>query len=69
MRTRAQRRYRRNGYTHEMTPLRPQKDGELRLSYLIGKSGSWRAERSFGLMIGMPVRPICTQFLHNGRKP
>lgn len=69
MRTKAQRKWNRKGYSHEMVPLRPQNAGEPRLSYLLGRSSSWRAERGFGLLIGMPVRPICKQFMHNGRKP
>jgi len=69
MRTKAQRKWIRKGYSHEMIPLRPERSERTRLSYLLGRSASWRAERGFGLLIGMPVRPICKQFIHNGRKP
>lgn len=69
MRTKAQRRYIRKGYRWEMIPLRPNNPGEPRVSYLIGAGSSWRAERGFGQLIGMPIRPICKQFIHNGRKP
>jgi hypothetical protein len=68
-RTRAQRRWRRKGYTHELIQLRSDVPGKPRLSYLIGSQESWRQQRKFGLLIGMPVRPVCQQFLHNGRKP
>lgn len=69
MMTRAQRRWARKGIRYEMIPLRPQHPGAPRYSYIIGTQESWRTQRSFGRMIGMPVRPICKQFIHKGRKP
>ena len=70
MRTKAQRRWARKGVTHEMIPPRPlpYMNGK-RYSFLLSPSESWRAQRSVGLMLDMPVRPICKQMVHNGGKP
>lgn len=70
MRTKAQRRWIRKGHTHEMIPPRPlpYMNGK-RYSYLLGAHESWRQQRSVGLMLDMPVRPICKQMIHNGGKP
>ena len=68
-RTNAQRRWIRKGYTHEMIPLRPQHGGQRRYSYLVRASEDRRAGRELAEIIGMPYRPICKQFIHNGRKP
>ena len=68
MRTKAQRRWMRKGYTHEMIPMRPL-NGNQRISYLISPSESWRAQRNLRRLIDMPVRPICKQMIHNGGKP
>lgn len=69
MNTKAQRRWGRKGIKYEMIPLRPQHKGSPRYSYVLGAHESWRAQRNLGKMLGMPVRPICKQFIHNGRKP
>lgn len=66
-RTKAQRRWNRQGYTHEMIPLRPW--GDHRFSYLVSPSESWRASRWQGELLGMPVTPIAKVYIHNGKKP
>lgn len=68
-RTKAQRYWRRKGYTHEMIPLKPQHEGKPRYSYLVRASEDRRAGRELAELMGMPYRPICKQFIHNGRKP
>ena len=68
-RTKAQRRWRRKGYPYEMIEMVTSVPGEPRLSYLLASWENWRAQRAFGRLIGMPVRPVCKQFIHNGRKP
>jgi hypothetical protein len=68
-RTKAQRRWRRKGYTHEMIPLRRPKPGQQRYSYLVRASENRRAGRELAEIMGMSYRPICKQFIHNGRKP
>lgn len=68
MRTRAQRRWIRKGHTHEMIPMRALY-GARRFSYVLGAHESWRQQRGTGLMLDMPVRPICKQMIHNGGKP
>lgn len=68
-RTKAQRRWIRKGYTHEMIPLRPQHGGTQRYSYLVRASEDRRAGRGLAEILGMPYRPICKQLIHKGGKP
>lgn len=68
MRTKAQRRWIRKGHTHEMIPLR-ELFGSRKFSYVLGAHESWRQQRGTGQILGMPVRPICKQMIHNGGKP
>ena len=68
-RTRAQRRWAKKGITHELIPLKPLYADKPRISYVLGPHESWRAQRSFGRMINMPVRPICKPMIHKGGKP
>lgn len=48
-----------------MRPL----DSGIRYSYLIHARENWRSQRELANLMGMPIRPICKQFLDNGRKP
>lgn len=69
-RTKAQRRWIKRGYTREMIPLRPQHGGRDRYTYVLRASEDWRSQRGFARdVLDMPIRPICKQFIHNGRKP
>lgn len=68
-RTKAQRKWIKLGYPREMIPLRPQSIPGYRYSYLLGASEDWRSQRYFARQIGMPIRPVCKQFIHKGRKP
>ena len=70
MRTRAQLRWARKGIRYEMIPLRPQHGGSQRYSYVMGAHEDWRSQRDFARdVLNMPIRPICKQMIHNGRKP
>jgi hypothetical protein len=51
-----------------MIPMRPLDDG-TRYSYLIHAREDWRSQRYMADLMGMPIRPVCKQFIHNGRKP
>jgi hypothetical protein len=72
IRTRAQRRYRRKGYTYEIAYLREPFDRNRYHKVLIlivkGHRTSWRENREH-LMEGEFVRPIAVTYLNNGRKP
>lgn len=69
-RTKAQRRWIKLGYPREMCPLMPQRKGSCRYTYVMRASEDWRKQREFARdILGMPIRPICKQFIHNGRKP
>jgi len=69
-RTRAQRHWIERGYPREMIPLRPQHGGLDRYTYVMRASEDWRSQRAFARdVLDMPIRPICLQILHNGRKP
>lgn len=69
--TRAQRRYRRQGYTFEIATWgvwsRHLKKGSP-IFIMKGRDYSWRYFRK-GLMPGEVIRPIAATYLHNGRKP
>ena len=69
-RTNAQRHWIKRGYPREMCPLLPQHSGRARYTYVMRASEDWRSQRAFARdVLDMPIRPICKQFLHNGRKP
>lgn len=69
-RTKAQSRWIKRGYTREMTPWLAQHPGQVRYSYVMRASEDWRSQREFARdVLNMPIRPICKQFIHNGRKP
>lgn len=69
-RTRAQRRYRRKGYTWEIASLAPNPYTPKLI--VIQKSGpwGWRSYRPYLLdFLDEQIRPIAVQYIHNGRKP
>lgn len=68
-RTTAQRKWIRRGYSREMVPLRPQHEGSPRYTFLMRTSENWRDSRELAGIMGMPIRPVCKQMIHNGRKP
>jgi hypothetical protein len=70
-RTKAQRRYRKQGYTWEIAPLR-NPFRHTPKTIVIHKSGpyGWRSYRPHLLdFLGETIRPICKHYIHNGRKP
>lgn len=67
-RTKAQRKWIRRGYPREMIPMKAQDSG-LRYAYPLHASANWRDQRELARLMHMPIRPICKQFLDNGRKP
>ena len=70
MRTRAQRRYRRQGFTFELTELRnPFKRRPKTIHILKGSSSSWRWWRDNSWNADEVIRPIAKHYIHNGRKP
>lgn len=68
-RTKAQRKWIRKGYTREMIPLRPQHSGQPRYTFLMRASENWRESRDIAGIMGMPIKPVAQQLIHNGRKP
>jgi hypothetical protein len=70
-RTRAQRRYRRKGYTWEIAPLRNPSPSTPKL-VVIHKPGQWgwRSYRPYLLdFMGEVIRPVAKHYIHNGGKP
>jgi hypothetical protein len=69
-RTRAQRRYRRAGYTWEIATLQPVSQHGPRLIVIHKASSSWREYRPYLLdFIHEVIRPICKQYIYKGGKP
>jgi len=70
-RTKAQRRYRKQGYTWEIAPLRNPFQHTPK-TIVIHKSGpwGWRSYRPHLLdFLGETIRPICKHYIHKGGKP
>jgi hypothetical protein len=69
-RTRAQQRYRRQGYTFEISQLRnPLMRSPKTILIRKGASDSWREWRRYCAAMGETIRPICKHYIHNGGKP
>lgn len=69
-RTRAQRRYRRRGYTWEVATLRPTSRHSPKLVVIHKASTSWRSYRPYlNEWLGEFIRPICKHYIHKGGKP
>jgi hypothetical protein len=69
-RTNLQRHWIKRGYPREMCPMRPQHGGSQRYTYLMRASEDWRSQREFARdVLGMPIRPVAKQMIHDGRKP
>lgn len=71
IRTRLQRRYASQGYTWEITTMKPTSPNVPKL-IVIHKSGpyGWRSYRPYLLkFMGEYIRPIGTTYIHKGRKP
>lgn len=70
-RTRAQRHYRRNGYTYEIAylkePFGRNRYHKLLILIVKGHRTSWRENRKH-LSEGECIRPIAVTYLNNGRK-